>query len=177
MRMACLSFRIVAAVLICGTGATAVQADSEAGQQPQSQALRPKTLQSQAWDHPWTVVTIAPDGSWGAASEAYIYQAIAKAVANCRRMSRHAIGCGAQFTVIRAGWTIALRCDIGNIIVAEPSIAAAEHAAANRETALRLAQGGTMPPCSRVLTVSPDGKVIRTPPAIDWPDVAVSAPD
>ncbi|MGV3633611.1 MAG: hypothetical protein ACO1NY_04630 [Pseudorhodoplanes sp.] len=120
---------------------------------------------------------MAPDGSWGAASEAYIYQAIAKAVANCRRMSRHAIGCGAQFTVIRAGWTIALRCGRMNIISAEPSIEAAEHAAASRETSLRLAEGGKMPPCSRVLIVGPDGNVIRTPPASERPDVAASAPD
>lgn len=120
---------------------------------------------------------MAPDGSWGAANEAYIYQAIAKAVSNCRKMSRHAIGCGAQFTVIRAGWTVAVRCGSANIIAAEPSVAAAERAAAGRETALRLAQGGQMLPCIRIVTVSPSGRVIRTPPAVDRPDVATSAPN
>jgi hypothetical protein len=120
---------------------------------------------------------MSADGSWGAASEAYIYQAIAKAVSNCRKMSGREIGCGAQFTVIRAGWTIALQCGRANIIAAAPSIAVAERVAAERETALRLAQGGQMPPCVRIVTVSPSGRVIRTPPAVDRPDFATSAPD
>jgi hypothetical protein len=182
MWMACLSFRLVAAVLICGAGASAVHADFEAGQQPQSQASRSQTSQSQApqsetWEYPWTVVTMAPDGSWGAASEAYIYQAIAKAVSNCRKMSRHAIGCGAQFTVIRAGWTIALRCGSTNIIAAEPSIAAAERVAADRETALRLARSEKLPPCARIVMVSPWGEAIPTPPPPERPDIAASAPN
>jgi len=177
MRMACLSFRIVAAVLICGAGACAVQADSEAGQQPRSKSSQSQVVQRQAWEDPWTVVTMSADGSWGAASEAYIYRAIAKAVSNCRKMSGREIGCGAQFTVIRAGWTIALRCGRANIIAAEPSIAAAERAAADRETALRQVQGGNMPSCVRIVTVSPSGRVIRTPPAVDRPDFATSAPD
>jgi hypothetical protein len=177
MRMACLSFRVVAAVLICGAGASAVHADSEAGQQPQSKVLQSNALKRQVWEPPWTVVTIAPGGSWGVASEAYIYQAIAKAVSDCRKMSRHAIGCGAQFTVVRAGWTIALRCGRSNIIVAEPSIGAAERAAAERETELRLSDRAKIPPCFHVLTVNPDGYVFRTPPAADAPGLAASAPN
>jgi hypothetical protein len=118
---------------------------------------------------------MAPDGSWGAATEAYIYQAIARAVSNCRKMSRHKIGCGAQLSVIRFGWTIALRCGNMNIIAAEQSIAAAMSTAADRERALRLAQAEKMPPCSRVVTVNPYGNVIQTAPAIDRPDVATSA--
>lgn len=175
--MACLFFRMVAAVMICGASASAVQADSEAGQQPRSKASQSQAVQRQAWEHPWTVVTMAPDGSWGAASEAYIYQAIAKAVSDCRKLSRRAIGCGAQFTVIRAGWTIGLRCGSVNIIIAEPSIAAAERAAVGRETALRQDQAGNMPSCVRIVTVSPSGRVIRTPPTVNRPDVATSAPN
>jgi hypothetical protein len=120
------------------------------------------------------VVTVAPDGSWGVATEAYIYQAIAKAVSNCRKMSGPKIGCGAQFTVIRAGWTIALRCANTNIIVAEPSVAAAERAIADRTIALRQMSSRAEPACAR-LTVDPSGVVI--PFASNRPGIAASTPD
>lgn len=166
MQMAWLSFRPVMAFLMCSVSASVTQADPEA-----------ENRRVQPWEHPWTVVTMAPDGSWGAATEPYIYQAIAKAVSNCRRMSSQKIGCGAQLSVIRFGWTIALRCGNTNIIAAEQSIAAAESAAADRERTLRLAQAENLPPCSRVVTVNPNGNVIPAPVAIDRPDVAASAPN
>lgn len=175
MRMACLSLRFVAAVLICVVSPIAVHAESEVGQRPQSHDMHSQLLHSQTWDSPWTVVTMAPDGSWGVASEAYIYQAIAGAVAHCRHSSGPATGCGAQFTVIRAGWTIALRCGRANIIVAEPTIAAAERAAAARETELRLAHSQIIPACLHVVTIGPSGHAVRTSPAIAQPDRATSS--
>jgi len=165
MQMAWLSCRIVVAALVCIASASATQAD------PEEDGNRRKP---QAWEYPWTVVTMAPDGSWGAATEAYIYQAIAKAVSNCKRMSRQEIGCGAQFRAIRSGWIIALRCGNTNIIAAEQSISAAESAAAEHERALRLAFGEAMPPCLRVVAVNPYGSVIDRFPDIDGPDLTVS---
>lgn len=161
--MAWWSFRIVATALICFVGASAAQADPQGNQG-----------QLQAWEHPWTVVTMAPDGSWGAATEGYIYQAIAGAVLNCRRMSRQGIGCGAQLRAIRFGWIVALRCGTTNIIAADRSIAAAESAAADRETALKLVHDEEMPPCARVVTVNPYGNVIQRAPDTDRPGLAVS---
>jgi hypothetical protein len=154
MQMAWLPSRIVVASLLC-IAASAAHADSETGNRPH------------ASEHPWTVATMAPDGSWGVATEVFIYQAIAEAVSNCKRMSRQSIGCGAQLRAIRAGWIVAMRCGRTNIIAAEESIAAAENAAADREKALRSAYAEEIPPCLRVMTVNPYGNVIRRAPDID----------
>ena len=157
--------RIFGAILLCSLGSSTTLA--EAADQSRNR--------SQVSDHPWTVATVAPDGSWGVATEPYIYQAIAAAVSNCKRMSRQQIGCGAQFRVIRAGWIIAMRCANTNIIAAEMNIAAAESAAADRERALRVAYAGEMPACSRVITVNPYGTVIRHTPDRHGPTLTGSS--
>ena len=55
------------------------------------------------WALPWTALTIAPDGSWEVATEVYSYQAIAGAIANCKRMYKKEIGCGYQSRVDSGG--------------------------------------------------------------------------
>ena len=85
----------------------------------------------------WTVVTMAPDGSWGSATEPLVGQALAKAIDNCKAMSGTKIGCGAQFRAIQAGWIVATRCGDRNIVVAERRLADAERAARKRETESR----------------------------------------
>jgi hypothetical protein len=108
----------------------------------------------------WTVVTMAPDGSWGAATELTVGQALAKAIGNCKAMSGTKIGCGAQFRAIQAGWIVAIRCGDRNIVVAERRLSDAERAARERETDLREHYAPDMPPCRRVLTVNPRGGVM-----------------
>ena len=105
----------------------------------------------------WTVVTMAPDGSWGSATEPSVGQALARAIGNCKAMSGTKIGCGAQFRAIQAGWIVATRCGDRNIVVAERRLADAERAARKRETDLREHNAPDMPPCRRVLTVDPRG--------------------
>jgi hypothetical protein len=107
----------------------------------------------------WTVVTMAPDGSWGSATELTVGQALAKAIGNCKAMSGAKIGCGAQFRAIQAGWVVATRCGDRNIVVAERQLADAERAARERETDLRQLYAPDLPPCRRVLTVNPRGRV------------------
>jgi hypothetical protein len=107
----------------------------------------------------WTVVTMAPDGSWGSATEPSVGQALARAIGNCKAMSGTKIGCGAQFRAIQAGWIVATRCGDTNIIVAERRLAPAERAARERETELRELTP-ELPPCRRVLTVNPRGGVM-----------------
>jgi hypothetical protein len=162
MQMAWLPRRIGVAMLLCIAGVSAPRAEPEAGNR------------LHASDHPWTVATMAPDGSWGVATEVFIYQAIAEAVSNCKKMSRQSIGCGAQLRAIRAGWIVAMRCGRTNIIAAEESIAAAESAAAVRERELRLAYAEEIPPCLRVMTVNPYGSVIRRVSETDRSGRAVS---
>ena len=111
-------------------------------------------------DHDWTVVTMAPDGSWGSATEPSVGQALAKAIGNCKAMSRTEIGCGAQSRAMQAGWILATRCGDRNIVVAERLLADAEQATRNREIDLRRFYVPDMPPCRRVLTVNPHGGVM-----------------
>jgi hypothetical protein len=108
----------------------------------------------------WTVVTMAPDGAWGSATEPSVGQALARAIGNCKVMSGTKIGCGAQFRAIQAGWIVANRCGDRNILVAERRLADAERAARERETDLRQHYAQDMPPCRRVLTVNPRGRVV-----------------
>jgi hypothetical protein len=84
-----------------------------------------------------TVVAIAPDGTWGVATEPSIGHAIANAIADCKTKYQSKIGCGSQMTSIRGGWSLGNRCGYRSIFVAEESLAKAEQAATDRETELR----------------------------------------
>jgi hypothetical protein len=108
----------------------------------------------------WTVVTMAPDGSWGSATEPSVGQALVKAIGNCKAMSGTNIGCGAQSRAIQAGWIVATRCGDRNILVAERRLAVAERAAQRWEADLREHYAPDLPPCRRVLTVNPRGTVM-----------------
>ncbi|HJZ33293.1 MAG TPA: hypothetical protein VKF35_19395 [Hyphomicrobiaceae bacterium] len=108
----------------------------------------------------WTVVTVAPDGAWGSATEPTVGRALAKAIGNCKAMSGREIGCGAQSRAYKGGWILATRCGDTNIVVAERQLADAERAARERETDLKEHYARNLPPCRRVLTVNPRGDVM-----------------
>jgi hypothetical protein len=108
----------------------------------------------------WTVLTMAPDGSWGVATDEWISSAIARAVAACKKMSQAELGCGAAFKAVQAGWSLGIRCGEENIIVAEMTLGSAEQAAINRETYLRQSYVPHMPLCKRVVTVDPRGVIV-----------------
>jgi hypothetical protein len=108
----------------------------------------------------WTVLTMAPDGSWGVATEVDSGRAIARAIANCKKMSKKEIGCGASLAATRAGWSLAIRCGRENIIIAEKTLADAEKAAHRRENELRASYVPDMPDCTRVLAVDPHGAAV-----------------
>jgi len=110
----------------------------------------------------WTVVTLANDGAWGAATEPSAGQAIAMAIRHCKAMSRTGLGCGAQFRAIRAGWIVAYRCGDENIVAAERMLADAEQAARRREVELRVSYARDLPPCRRSLTIGPRGEVVAS---------------
>jgi len=117
------------------------------------------------WQKDFTVVAIAPDGTWGVATEPFINRAIANAIADCKNKYQSKIGCGSRITSIRGGWSIGKRCGDRSIFVAEESLAKAEQAAINREIELRQLYAPDMPPCVRVMSVDPNGDVVA-------PDVA-----
>ncbi len=109
---------------------------------------------------PTTVLTMAPNGSWGAATAESVGPAIAAAIAHCNRRQQRAIGCGASYTTIRGGWSLGLRCGEQNILVSEKTLVEAEQAAIDRELALRRVYGTDMAPCIRVVSVDPSGAII-----------------
>ena len=123
-------------------------------------ALDTAFARTNALEEHFTVLTMAPNGSWGAATDISVNSAIARAIANCKTMSRESIGCGAYYTTIRGGWSLGIRCGRENIVVAAADLVEAEQAAANRERELRQVYVLDLPACARVVTVDPHGAVI-----------------
>jgi hypothetical protein len=121
---------------------------------------------SEDWIHDFTVLTMYGD-AWGSATEADINRAIVRAIANCKAMSGTALGCGAFFTTIQAGWSLGIRCGRETIVVADKDLAEAERRALRREVALRTAYQRDMPDCARIVTVDPNGRTLRPRPQIE----------
>jgi hypothetical protein len=120
-----------------------------------------------------TALTMAPDGSWGTATDISTNRVIARAIANCKAMSQESLGCGAYYTTIRAGWSLGIRCGRENIVVAANDLVEAEQAAANRERELRQLYVPDMPACVRVVTVDPRGAIIAAKVAGAAPSIDV----
>ena len=111
-------------------------------------------------EDPFTVLTMAPDGSWGVATSIFIGEAISGAMAECKAMTGPKLGRGALSKTGRAAWVLGVRCGRENILVADKILANAELAALNRETELRNVYAKSMPSCVRIVTVDPDGMVV-----------------
>jgi hypothetical protein len=118
---------------------------------------------SGASDADWTVLTMAPDGAWGTATDEYLNHAIAAAIARCRAMSGQALGCGAYQVSVQRGWALGARCGRENILATGATLAAAAANGRLREVERRNHQPG-MPTCRQVVTVAPDGSARRPPP-------------
>jgi hypothetical protein len=125
----------------------------------------------------WTVLTMAPDGSWGVGTDLFVNRAIAEAIRMCRGMSGERLGCGAVHVSVQAGWSLGIRCGDENILAADGSLEAAERIAREREPELRYVYDKPhLAPCRRVVTVDPQGRIIAPEPApqIALPDSRVS---
>ena len=109
---------------------------------------------------PTTVLTIAPNGAWGAATDDSVGTAIATAIVHCNRRQRGPVGCGASYTTIRAGWSLGIRCGGTNILVSEKTLVEAEQAAIDREIELRRRFAADLAPCVRVVSVDPAGLAV-----------------
>jgi hypothetical protein len=89
--------------IVSGLAAFFGALDAPLAQSPANQV----DVEGSASDGRWTVLTMAPDGSWGAATESMSNRAIANAIAECKFMSRTEIGCGAYMISIQRGWILA----------------------------------------------------------------------
>jgi hypothetical protein len=147
-------------LLIAAMGAAVIGSDPLLAQAIASRPGSDAFAATQTGD--WTVVTMAPDGSWGVAASTTFGEALAGAISDCKAVSSGQIGCGAQTRAVRSGWIVALRCGDSNIVAAERELADAERAALNREAELRNLHSRNLPPCMWVLTVGPHGAVQRT---------------
>ena len=90
-----------------------------------------------------TVLTLASDGAWGTATEYPTGRAIAFAIRDCKAMSRRVLGCGAKFTTVRAGWSVAVLCGDETIIAAATQLTDAERMAIKREAARKAKKSKT----------------------------------
>ena len=152
----------IACILSASLGAPGVQAQSPTA----------ITLSQEEW----TVLTMAADGSWGAATDLFVNRAIAQAIRMCQAMSGERLGCGAVFTSVQAGWSLGIRCGQENILASDHALENAERMARERELELRYVHGAALGPCRRVVTVDPQGRIIaREPePQIALPEAGVS---
>lgn len=107
----------------------------------------------------WTVLTVAPDGAWGTATETYVNRAIATAIAQCRALSTRVLGCGAQLVTVQWGWALGQRCGEQNILTSGASLAAVLEDAHRRELELRRLYHSNMPNCRQLVLVAPDGSI------------------
>ena len=71
-------------------------------------------------------------------------------VRNCSRLR-------SNFTSIRAGWSLGIRCGRETIIVADKNLVEAERRASRREAELRTRRVSGVPACVRVVTIDPTG--------------------
>jgi hypothetical protein len=127
---------------------------------PRAQSTSTQPAAIEEWAHDFTVLTMAPDGAWGTATDPRINRAIFLAIENCKAMSGAKIGCGAYMTTVRGGWSLGIRCGRENIIVADRHLAEAEERARRREADLRELYVPNMPPCARLVTVDPNGAIV-----------------
>jgi hypothetical protein len=123
-------------------------------------------------DGDWTVLTMAPDGAWGTATEGYVNRAIAIAIARCRAMSTRTLGCGAYLVSIQNGWTLGLRCGGESILAAGATLAEAMARARRREDQLRRQYQPALAPCRQIVSVSAGGIVTEQGPRQVGPELS-----
>ena len=104
----------------------------------------------------WTVLTMAPDGAWGTGTDPYVNRAIAAAIARCRAMSTHTLGCGAYQAATQRGFSLGLRCGGENILAVGATLAEATESARQRAQ-LRRQYVPRMESCRLLVMVAPDG--------------------
>jgi hypothetical protein len=111
---------------------------------------------SGASDAAWTVLTMAPDGAWGTATDDYLNLAVAAAIMRCRTRSGRALGCGAYQVSVQRGWALGARCGRESILATGATLAEAAANGRLRE-AERRSHRPAMAACRQVVIVSPDG--------------------
>jgi len=110
----------------------------------------------------WLALTLAPDGTWGAAAGDNTDAAMAGAIAQCAKRSPRPPtsinGCGASLRLARDGWGIAEICGTYWLVSVEPTHDEAELSLRAWKLSMKYQHGIALPECRRVVTVGPDGE-------------------
>jgi len=110
----------------------------------------------------WLALTLAPDGTWGAAASDNTSATMAGALSQCAKRSRRPptsiTGCGSLLRLARDGWGIAEICGTHWHVSVEPTLAEAELSVHAWKLFLKYEHGTALPKCRRVVTVGPDGE-------------------
>jgi hypothetical protein len=112
------------------------------------------------WEHDWVALTVAQNGSWGAAANANLTRAMMQAIRDCaRKSSAKGNDCGAEITTVRAAWSLAYACGEYAFISNGETPADARLAAIDRALDLKDILGFDLPPCALLVAVGADGRV------------------
>jgi len=117
----------------------------------------------------WLALTLAPDGTWGAAAHDDSNAAITGAIAQCAerspRPTTSITGCGALLRLARNGWGIAEICGTRWHVSVERTLVEAELSLQAWKLSLKYEHGIALAECRRVVTVGPDGEPVAYQPA------------
>jgi hypothetical protein len=105
----------------------------------------------------WTAVTMARNGSWGVGTSHRITNAITRAIRDCQAMAGAGSDCGAEFTTIQHGWSIALHCGQYRIIVTGETLHDVRAAVNERKLEMKYLHAIKLAPCQNVVLVEPSG--------------------
>jgi hypothetical protein len=114
----------------------------------------------EAWEHDWVALTVARNGTWGAATNANLTRAMIQAIRDCMRKSAvTGNDCGAEITTVRASWSLAYACGEYTFIANGDTPADARIAAIHRAVDMREILGFELAPCALVVAISSDGSI------------------
>lgn len=114
----------------------------------------------EVWEHDWVALTIARNGTWGAATNANLTRAMMQAIRDCMGKSGP-VGndCGAEITTVRASWSLAYACGEYTFIANGETPADARLAAIHRAVDMQDILGFDLAPCALVVTIGSDGQI------------------
>jgi hypothetical protein len=126
-----------------------------------------------ATDFDYVALTVSRRSAWGVGQDARPAAAVRIAIERCIASPAGPDGCGAQFEVTRGNWTVARMCGDRPVIAAASVLADANQRLTFWEISLDMSPSGPLPICQHLVTIAPDGQVMRTAPS----SVAVALPE
>jgi hypothetical protein len=115
-------------------------------------------------------VTVTRDGAFGVGTGGSFAASMSQAIRACRATSQepplddappNTSNCGAQLEIARGRWMTAALCGDQPLISMADDLATAQQELIYAEIALEAATGARLQPCKPVVTVNPQGAVVR----------------